>query len=136
MNIVATAAVAVVCWWAIDSAVINGLFSVVFLWMAYYYFKHRNERITLSEEGIGLDKVCIIDGIKKNEKCNHIDIEWRYVRRVEFDMGLNYCDMKVYAHNRTYLVDTSNYVFFAVQMKRWQKVIEDYGHVPCSRGIL
>ena len=136
VNIVAIAAVAVFVWCVIDSAVVNGLISVLFLWLVYDYFKHRNECITLTEEGIGLDKVCIIDGGKKKEKCNHIDVEWRYIRRVEFYMGFNYCDMKVCAHNRIFLVDTSNYVFFTLQMKRWQKVIEEYGQVPCSRSVI
>ena len=133
-NIVGIVALSGFWWWAFDSVVINGLLSVICLCEAYNAFRHRNKCITLTEEGIGLDKVSIIDGRKdKVEKCRHIDIEWRYVRRVELHEYARIDAMEVYAHNKIYIVDTRYYAFLGIQskLKRWQKAIKDYGHVPC-----
>ena len=134
VNIAGLAAIAGSVWWALDSVIFNVLLSAICLLESYDAFRHRNNSITLTEEGIGLDKVSIIDGKKGNiEKCSHVDIEWRYVRRVELHKYNYNHAMEVYAHNKTYLIDTRYYNFFDLQfqLKRWQKAIRDYGHVPC-----
>ena len=135
VNIATATAIVGFCWGAINSVVFNGLISVLILWPIYDAFKHRNESIILTEKGIGLDKVCIFDGnTNKEEKCSHVDIEWRYVRRVELHFYYRSSSMDVYAHNKLYLVDTSYYYTFGrqIQAKRWRKSIEEYGQVPCS----
>lgn len=117
--------------WVSNSSIFIVLISVFVLLCAYYEFRHRNDCITLTQEGIGLDHVKIYDGSKKAVKCDHVDIEWRYVRRVEIGAEFRTSHIWVYAHNKLYHVDTSDYIFIGRQLKSWQKAIEEYGQVTC-----
>lgn len=115
---------------AIKTPIIAAAVSVIVVWEVYGYFVHRNDRIVLTEQGIGLDHALCL--LAPSERYNHIDIEWRNVKRIELTQHLRYLDIQVYTCSKTYVVDLSYYMVFATPFKRWNKAIKEYGHIPCS----
>ena len=97
--------------------------------LAYAAFRHRNDCITLTEKGIGLDHVRVFEYGKKTERLDHVDIEWRYVRDVELYV-LREGYIAVNAHNKTYNVDLEYYMVFGTKLKSWQKAIKEYSQKP------
>ena len=122
--------IAVVWWVAIKYPIISVVVSVILVWEVYGYFVHRNDCIVLTEQGIGLDHArCLLT---PSERYNHIDIEWRNVKRIELTQYPRNIEILVYTCSKTYVVDLSYYMVFATPFKRWNKAIKEYGHIPCS----
>ena len=83
VNIAIAGALIVFFWLLFDSSILCVVVSVLLLLLAYAAFRHRNDCITLTEKGIGLDHVRVFEYGKKTQRLDHVDIEWRYVRDVE-----------------------------------------------------
>lgn len=128
--IFAIAAVAADWWLLINYPILAAVVSVIVVWSTYGYFVHRNDSIVLTEQGIGLDHAYCL--LAPSERYNHIDIEWRNVKRIEFTEGFRFLDIQVYTYSKAYVVDLSYYMVFATPLKRWKKAIKEYGHIPCS----
>lgn len=131
MTVILAIVIMVAVWWVvIKTPIIAAAVSVIVVWEVYGYFVHRNDRIVLTEQGIGLDHALCL--LAPSERYNHIDIEWRNVKRIELTQHLRYLDIQVYTCSKTYVVDLSYYMVFATPFKRWNKAIKEYGHIPCS----
>ncbi len=129
VNIAIAGALIVSIWLLFDSSILCVVVSVISLWGAYAAFRHRNDCITLTEKGIGLDHVRVFEYGKKTERLDHVDIEWRYVRDVElYVRRQGYIDVN--AHNKTYTVDLEYYMVFGTKLKSWQKAIKQYSQMP------
>ena len=129
VNIAIAGALIVSFWLLFDSSILCVVVSVLLLMLAYVAFRHRNDCITLTEKGIGLDHVRVFEYGKKTERLDHVDIEWRYVRDVElYVRRQGYIDVN--AHNKTYTVDLEYYMVFGTKLKSWQKAIKEYSQMP------
>lgn len=129
VNIAMDGALIVSIWLLFDSSILCVVASVLLLWSAYAAFRHRNDCITLTEKGIGLDRVRVFEYGKKTQRLDHVDIEWRYVRDVElYGSKPGYIDVN--AHDKTYTVDLDYYMFFGIKLKSWQKAIREYSQKP------
>ena len=129
VNIAMDGALIVFIWLVLGPSILCVVASVLFLMLAYPAFRHRNDCITLTEKGIGLDHVRVVEYGKKTERLDHVDIEWRYVRDVELYVGRQgYIDVN--AHNKTYTVDLEYYMVFGTKLKSWQKAIKEYSQMP------
>ena len=129
VNVAIAGALIVSFWLLFDSSILCVVVSVLLLLLAYAAFRHRNDCITLTEKGIGLDHVRVFEYGKKTERLDHVDIEWRYVRDVElFVRRHGYIDVN--AHNKTYTVDLEYYMVFGTKLKSWQKAIKQYSQMP------
>ena len=127
---IATAGALIVSFWLIfGPSILCVVASVFFLLLAYAAFRHRNDCITLTEKGIGLDHVRVFEYGKKTERLDHVDIEWRYVRDVELYV-LREGYINVNAHNKIYNVDLEYYMVFPTKLKSWQKAIRQYSQKP------
>ncbi len=127
---VAIAGTLIVSFWLLfDSSILCVVVSVLLLMLAYAAFRHRNDCITLTEKGIGLDHVRVFEYGKKTERLDHVDIEWRYVRDVELYV-LKEGYIAVNAHDKTYTVDLEYYMVFGTKLKSWQKAIKEYSQKP------
>ena len=129
VNIAISGALIVFIWLVLGPSILCVVASVLLLLLAYAAFRHRNDCITLTEKGIGLDHVRVFEYGKKTERLDHVDIEWRYVRDVELVGGkAGYIDVN--AHNKTYMVDLEYYMVFGTKLKSWQKAIKEYSQMP------
>ena len=129
VNIAIAGALIVSFWLLFDSSILCVVVSVLLLMLAYVAFRHRNDCITLTEKGIGLDHVRVFEYGKKTQRLDHVDIEWRYVRDVElYVRRRGYIDVN--AHNKTYTVDLEYYMVFGTKLKSWQKAIKQYSQMP------
>lgn len=129
VNIAIAGTLIVSFWLLFDSSILCAAVSVISLWGAYDAFRHRNDCITLTEKGIGLDHVRVFESGKKTQRLDHVDIEWRYVRDVElYVRRQGYIDVN--AHNKTYTVDLEYYMVFGTKLKSWQKAIKEYSQKP------
>lgn len=129
VNIAIAGALIVSFWLLFDSSILCVVVSVLLLLLAYAAFRHRNDCITLTEKGIGLDHVRVFEYGKKTERLDHVDIEWRYVRDVELYV-LKEGYIAVNAHDKTYTVDLEYYMVFGTKLKSWQKAIKEYSQKP------
>lgn len=129
VNIAMDGALIVFIWLLLGLSILCVVVSVLSLLLAYAAFRHRNDCITLTEKGIGLDHVRVIEYGKKTERLDHVDIEWRYVRDVEF-YGSKAGYINVNAHNKTYTVSLDYYMVFGTKLKSWQKAIKEYSQMP------
>lgn len=129
VNIAIAGALIVSFWLLFDSSILCVVVSVLLLLLAYAAFRHRNDCITLTEKGIGLDHVRVFEYGKKTERLDHVDIEWRYVRDVELYV-LREGYIAVNAHDKTYTVDLEYYMVFGTKLKSWQKAIKEYSQKP------
>ena len=130
VNIAIAGALIVSFWLLFDSSILCVVVSVLLLMFAYVAFRHRNDCITLTEKGIGLDHVRVFEYGKKTERLDHVDIEWRYVRDVELFVSERQGHIDVNAHNKTYTVDLEYYMVFGTKLKSWQKAIKEYSQMP------
>ena len=129
VNVAVAGALIVSFWLLFDSSILCVVVSVLLLMLAYVAFRHRNDCITLTEKGIGLDHVRVFEYGKKTERLDHVDIEWRYVRDVEL-YGRKAGHIDVNAHNKTYTVGLDYYMVFGTKKKSWQKAIKEYSQKP------
>lgn len=129
VNIAIAGALIVSFWLLLGPSILCVVVSVLLLLLAYAAFRHRNDCITLTEKGIGLDHVRVFEYGKKTERLDHVDIEWRYVRDVELYV-LREGYIAVNAHNKTYNVDLEYYMVFGTKLKSWQKAIKEYSQKP------
>lgn len=129
VNIAVAGALTVSIWLLLGPSILCVVVSVISLLLAYAAFRHRNDCITLTEKGIGLDHVRVFEYGKKTERLDHVDIEWRYVRDVELYV-LREGYIAVNAHNKTYNVDLEYYMVFGTKLKSWQKAIKEYSQMP------
>ena len=130
VNIAIAGALIVSFWLLFDSSILCVVVSVLLLMLAYVAFRHRNDCITLTEKGIGLDHVRVFEYGKKTERLDHVDIEWRYVRDVELFVSERHGHIDVNAHDKTYIVDLEYYMVFGTKLKSWQKAIKEYSQMP------
>jgi len=129
VNIALSGALIVFIWLVLGPSILCVVASVLLLLLAYAAFRRRNDCITLTEKGIGLDHVRVFEYGKKTERLDHVDIEWRYVRDVELYVGRQgYIDVN--AHDKTYNVDLEYYMVFGTNLKSWQKAIKEYSQKP------
>lgn len=129
VNIAIAGALIVSVWLVLGPSILCVVASVLLLLLAYAAFRHRNDCITLTEKGIGLDHVRVFEYGKKTERLDHVDIEWRYVRDVEL-YGGKYGYIDVNAHNKTYTVGLKYYMVFPTKLKSWQVAIKEYSQKP------
>lgn len=129
VNIAIAGALIVSVWLVLGPSILCVVASVLLLLLAYAAFRHRNDCITLTEKGIGLDHVRVFEYGKKTERLDHVDIEWRYVRDVEL-YGLRQGYIAVNAHDKTYTVYIEYYMVFGTTLKSWQKAIKEYSQKP------
>lgn len=129
VNIAITGALIVFIWLVLGPSILCVVVSVLLLLWAYAAFRHRNDCITLTEKGIGLDHVRVFEYGKKTQRLDHVDIEWRYVRDVELYV-LREGYIAVNAHDKTYTVDLEYYMVFGTKLKSWQKAIKEYSQKP------
>ncbi len=130
VNIAIAGALIVSFWLLFDSSILCVVVSVLLLMLAYVAFRHRNDCITLTEKGIGLDHVRVFEYGKKTQRLDHVDIEWRYVRDVELFVSERHGHIDVNAHDKTYIVDLEYYMVFGTKLKSWQKAIKEYSQMP------
>lgn len=129
VNIAMDGVLIVFIWLLLGPSILCVVASALLLMLAYAAFRRRNDCITLTEKGIGLDHVRVFEYGKKTERLDHVDIEWRYVRDVELYVGRQgYIDVN--AHNKTYTVDLEYYMVFGTKLKSWQKAIKEYSQMP------
>ncbi|MBP5189898.1 MAG: hypothetical protein J6031_03155 [Bacteroidales bacterium] len=129
VNVAAAGALIVSFWLLLGPSILCVVVSVILLWWAYDAFRHRDDCITLTENGIGLDRVRVIEYGKKTVRLDHVDIEWRYVRDVEL-YGGKAAHININAHNKIYTVYIDFYMFFGTKFKSWQKAIKEYSQMP------
>ncbi|MBO7489572.1 MAG: hypothetical protein J6T88_04770 [Bacteroidales bacterium] len=129
VNIAISGALIVSIWLLLGPSILCVVVSVLLLLWAYAAFRHRNDCITLTEKGIGLDHVRVFEYGKKTQRLDHVDIEWRYVRDVELYV-LREGYIAVNAHDKTYTVDLEYYMVFGTKLKSWQKAIKEYSQKP------
>ncbi len=129
VNIAISGALIVSIWLLLGPSILCVVVSVLLLLWAYAAFRHRNDCITLTENGIGLDHVRVFEYGKKTQRLDHVDIEWRYVRDVELYV-LREGYIAVNAHDKTYTVDLEYYMVFGTKLKSWQKAIKEYSQKP------
>ncbi len=129
VNIAIAGALIVSFWLIFGPSILCVVASVLLLWSAYAAFRHRNDCITLTEKGIGLERVKVFEYGKKTQRLDHVDIEWRYVRDVEL-VGGKVCQIDVNAHDKIYTVDLEYYMVFPTKLKSWQEAIREYSQKP------
>jgi len=129
VNIAMDGVLIVFIWLLLGPSILCVVASALLLMLAYAAFRRRNDCITLTEKGIGLDHVRVFEYGKKTERLDHVDIEWRYVRDVELN-GNKPGFIDVNAHDKTYTVDLDYYMFFGIKLKSWQKAIKEYSQMP------
>jgi len=129
VNIAMDGVLIVSIWLLLGPSILCVVASVLLLMLAYAAFRHHNDCITLTEKGIGLDRVRVFEYGKKTERLDHVDIEWRYVRDVELYVGKE-GHIDVNAHDKTYNVDLEYYMVFSTKLKSWQKAIKEYSQMP------
>lgn len=129
VNIAIAGTLIVSIWLLLGPSILCAAVSVISLWGAYDAFRHRDDCVTLTEKGIGLDHVRVFEYGKKTERLDHVDIEWRYVRDVEL-YGLRQGYIAVNAHDKTYTVYIEYYMVFGTTLKSWQKAIKEYSQMP------
>ena len=129
VNIAMDGALIAFIWLALGPSILCVVASVLLLLLAYAAFRHRNDCITLTEKGIGLDRVKVFEYGKKTQRLDHVDIEWRYVRDVEL-YGLRQGYIAVNAHDKTYTVYIEYYMVFPTKLKSWQKAFREYSQKP------
>ena len=134
VNIAMDGVLIVSIWLLLGPSILCVVASVLMLLLAYAAFRHRNDCITLTEKGIGLDHVRVFEYGKKTERLDHVDIEWRYVRDVEL-YGIKGGYIAVNAHDKTYTVDLEYYMVFGTKLKSWQKAIKEYSQMPGTHII-
>ena len=134
VNIAMDGALIVSIWLLLGPSILCVVARVLSLLLAYAAFRHRNDCITLTEKGIGLDHVRVFEYGKKTQRLDHVDIEWRYVRAVELYVGKQ-GHINVNAHNKTYTVDLEYYMVFGTKLKSWQKAIKEYSQMPGTHII-
>ena len=122
-----------VFWWAFDLPVLSAAFSVIVVCIVVHFFIHRNDRITLTEQGIGLDRVRVFEGRKKVGMYDHVDLKWQDVSKVELHYVYWCSFLWVFVHDKKYFVNTEFYSSLdVIKFKSWRKTIEEYGNVPCT----
>ena len=129
VNIAMDGALIAFIWLALGPSILCVVASVLLLLLAYAAFRHRNDCITLTEKGIGLDHVRVFEYGKKTQRLDHVDIEWRYVRDVELYVRKE-GHIDVNAHDKTYTVDLEYYMVFPTKLKSWQKAFREYSQKP------
>ena len=130
VNIAMDGALIVSVWLVFGPIILCVVASVLLLLLAYAAFRHRNDCITLTEKGIGLDHVRVFEYGKKTERLDHVDIEWRYVRDVEWFVSERLGHIDVNAHDKIYTVDLEYYMVFGTKLKSWQKAFREYSQKP------
>ena len=129
VNIAMDGVLIVSIWLLLGPSILCVVASVLLLLLAYAAFRHRNDCITLTEKGIGLDRVKVFEYGKKTQRLDHVDIEWRYVSDVEL-FGDKICQIDVNAHDKIYTVDLEYYMVFPTKLKSWQKAFREYSQKP------
>lgn len=130
VNIAMDGVLIVFIWLVLGPSILCVVASVLLLLLAYAAFRHRNDCITLTEKGIGLDHVRVFEYGKKTERLDHVDIEWRYVRDVEWFVSERLGHIDVNAHDKIYTVDLEYYMVFGTKLKSWQKAFREYSQKP------
>jgi len=113
----------------IDSRDINVAITALLLPIALLYLIHWNGCITLTAQGISINRARELDSVGKS---GPIDLEWKDVRTVVLEFDFCWSNLYVSTGKKTYQVETGFFFFSKKGAHKLEQALEEYRHRQCQ----